>query len=1373
MTLLGGAGDDTLLGAAGNDRLDGGTGTDSLAGGPGDDEYVFAGPTPGADVVNEAANAGKDTLSLLGLTGPVAFSLVAAGAQTVPGGTVTLVNPANAENVIGTPYADTITGNALANVLTGAGGQDTVFGGAGDDLIQAGVTQVVYLDFDTYTVEGKRPYLPADRDAVQARMEADFSPFGYRFMQTRPVGPAYSTVFFNRNPFSIKGVPQSGGIADEVDWRNIKLTGGVSVDVNEFLGYETERITATAANFVALSATIAAHELGHLSGLRHLDSFGPIGSGIYAQTIWRTENPDEVYPGPRGAVDTPLHIMSSPASTRTELIAAVGDAFFGEREAVKLAFFDTGEVTAEVATTHNTRATAQVLPMAGVFVPNTLVATNVVGQTAATQFNAQAANVVGRIDLAAGVSENDFYSFVAQAGDLVTIELLSLTLRRVTNGIDSIVRVYDSTGNLNSVSNLNLVNYYNLPAIGDDNFENRDAVLIDLLLPQSGTYYIEVDTFSPANSDTDTGDYELFVYRSKPAVGSVPISQSGDKLVGGDGVDTLVASSGHDQFFADADGGPIGAVVAPPAQPPVGTPQSGSEVQANGYQLGGFQDATTNGPWTVEVNWGDGSPTTLFPFTGTGVGEVVAGGFVLPNQPHTYVQSGNYPVTVKVTNAASLSSTKTFTVAVANVAPDVVAPTIAQPATVGEFQVIELGSFTDPAVDNPWKVEVDWGDGSAPSVFSQTTAGALSQPHAFVQSGSRTVTVKVTDKDGGTDTQTFAVAVAGTAPTVSLTGDATTPEGSSFQLAVATSASVSAYTIDWGDGTAPQTFARAGNSDLRSHVYADGLASYTISVDVTAGGVTYPAFATRPITVENAAPTVASNLPAVSAVVGTAAQNTGTWADPGLDAVTLSASVGNVTRLLNGTWTWSLATTAVQAAQTVTITATDSDGAVSTTTFMVTVNRIPTTTVVSVSSTASVYGVNSITLSALVSAATGGTGPDGTVRFFDVTTGTPLGTVARVGGTWSLTLTTTALAVGTHSIRAEYLAAGDFDGSESAAVTVTVQPGTPQDLAIAGAGVGREAEGVGLDGSATTSAPGGLQYQWTVRDTLGQSVNLVGVDTTHAHFVFIPMAADTYTITLTVTDSYGQSAFITKTIAVAKAEGVAVRNDPLRPGQTMLVVGGTDGNDSIKINPGSGAAEMKAVLNGVETSFLGVGRIVILAHNGNDDVHVVGGVALPTFISGGAGNDRLRGGGGNNVLVGGAGDDLLVGGAGRDLLIGGFGLDKLVGNAQDDILIAGYTDFDQNSTALDLILKEWTRTDASFATRVNHLEGGAGSLAGSVVLTDQTIHDDGVADVLTGDAGQDWFIFNVDGVLGTTDRATDMTAFEAQFAEDIDFIYAP
>ena len=47
---------------------------------------------------------------------------------------------------------------------------------------------------------------------------------------------------------------------------------------------------------MALSAKIAAHELGHLVGLLHQDSFGPIGYGPHAPPGGGSYNPD--YPGP-------------------------------------------------------------------------------------------------------------------------------------------------------------------------------------------------------------------------------------------------------------------------------------------------------------------------------------------------------------------------------------------------------------------------------------------------------------------------------------------------------------------------------------------------------------------------------------------------------------------------------------------------------------------------------------------------------------------------------------------------------------------------------------------------------------------------------------------------------------------------------------------------------------------------------------------------------------------------------------------------------------------------------------------------------------------------------------------------------------------
>ena len=85
------------------------------------------------------------------------------------------------------------------------------------------------------------------------------------------------------------------------------------------------------------------------------------------------------------------------------------------------------------------------------------------------------------------------------------------------------------------------------------------------------------------------------------------------------------------------------------------------------------------------------------------------------------------------------------------------------------------------------------------------------------------------------------------------------------------------------------------------------------------------------------------------------------------------------------------------------------------------------------------------------------------------------------------------------------------------------------------------------------------------------------------------------------------------------------------------------------------------------------GRLVAHGGDGDDDIQVAGGIALPAWLYGEGGNDRLKGGAGHDVLLGGDGDDMLVGGGGRDLLIGGTGADRIVGNQDDDILIAGTT----------------------------------------------------------------------------------------------------
>jgi Ca2+-binding RTX toxin-like protein len=216
-----------------------------------------------------------------------------------------------------------------------------------------------------------------------------------------------------------------------------------------------------------------------------------------------------------------------------------------------------------------------------------------------------------------------------------------------------------------------------------------------------------------------------------------------------------------------------------------------------------------------------------------------------------------------------------------------------------------------------------------------------------------------------------------------------------------------------------------------------------------------------------------------------------------------------------------------------------------------------------------------------------------------------------------------------------------------------------------------------------------------------------------------------------------------------------------------LVVHGTNADDTIRFVPAGNGGAIKVLLNGVsQGTFTPApgGKIIARGHRGDDDIEVAGSISVSAWLYGGRGDDRLKGGAGHDVLLGGAGDDDLSGGQGRDLLIGGRGADRLVGNADDDILIAGFTALDHDRAALREIMAEWTRTDQSYAQRINHLTNGGG-LNGTTVLKANgphaTVFDDGDEDRLTGNSGRDWFFANLD-----CDLITDLAGNE--WVSDLD-----
>ena len=355
--LLGGTGNDTLMGTSRPDTLLGGAGNDSLVGGGGGDTFAWNARSSGSQTVVEQPGTGTSELDFSQAPVGISINLSQAGSQTVmpapPGAAaleLTLANPLGVDNVLGSAYDDTIIGNANNNTLMGGGGDDLIAGLGGNDVIEGSVTRTVYLDFDTYELSGQHFYTTDERNAIQAQLTADNSAFSYDFTQNQPQTGPYTTITFN----DVALVGLEGGIASEIDWRDLDISGvttltaaglevippdGAGVNVNNFLGGPGEP-AASSADFIGLSATIAAHELGHISGLEHADAYGPIGSGIYSGVSPNLYHP--LYPGPIEATETILHIMASGASVNATLEDAINDPFFGEREAIALAYGEDG-----------------------------------------------------------------------------------------------------------------------------------------------------------------------------------------------------------------------------------------------------------------------------------------------------------------------------------------------------------------------------------------------------------------------------------------------------------------------------------------------------------------------------------------------------------------------------------------------------------------------------------------------------------------------------------------------------------------------------------------------------------------------------------------------------------------------------------------------------------------------------------------------------------------------------------------------------------------------------------------------------------------------------------------------------------------------
>lgn len=188
--------------------------------------------------------------------------------------------------------------------------------------------------------------------------------------------------------------------------------------------------------------------------------------------------------------------------------------------------------------------------------------------------------------------------------------------------------------------------------------------------------------------------------------------------------------------------------------------------------------------------------------------------------------------------------------------------------------------------------------------------------------------------------------------------------------------------------------------------------------------------------------------------------------------------------------------------------------------------------------------------------------------------------------------------------------------------------------------------------------------------------------------------------------------------------------------QEINEVTGTAGNDLLD---GIAQADLIRGLDGNDTINAGAGDDGALGGNGNDVM--IGGEGDDTLrgedgtdlLIGNDGDDTLLGAKGDDWVEGDAGNDTMAGGLGSDVMLGGTGIDTIEGGTNGDILFGGSI----TGTPLSEAQLQALRDGTSLADILG-VDGDA---------TLAPLEDDGVADILSGEDGNDTLI------LGAADKA--------------------
>jgi hypothetical protein len=184
--------------------------------------------------------------------------------------------------------------------------------------------------------------------------------------------------------------------------------------------------------------------------------------------------------------------------------------------------------------------------------------------------------------------------------------------------------------------------------------------------------------------------------------------------------------------------------VAPTPVP--GGPYSGDEGSSISFTFTCTDPGINDAPWTASVDWADGG-------SAESLGTVTCNSGTF-GASHTYADNGGYTGTLTVTDKDGDAGTGSLTVTVSNVPPTITSITCPiDPVQIGTA-IAGSAQYTDPGIHDTQTATWDWGDTStSPGSVIYTNppggSGSVTGSHTYTSTGLYTVSLQITDKDGG------------------------------------------------------------------------------------------------------------------------------------------------------------------------------------------------------------------------------------------------------------------------------------------------------------------------------------------------------------------------------------------------------------------------------------------------------------------------------------------------------------------------------------------------------------------------------------------------------------------------------------------------